>query len=101
MRHVPSAARWRSICPRADLVLHDPLVIYYLVDPSLCTLQEASVAVIKDGYARAMTLNVDAYGKAAYHPDIYKGFDEKQKALVASGVDLSTFHARILQDFNV
>lgn len=90
---------WRRICPHADFVMHDPLVIYYLADSTICTVQEASVAVIKEGYARALTLNVDAYGKKSYHPDEYRNFDGDHKALVASGVDLDVFNMRILRDF--
>ena len=92
---------WRRLCPNAQLVLHDLLAIYYFADPSICVMNSASVAVITDGFARAITLNVDAYGKKQYHPDIYAGFDEKHKTQVASEVDLDAFHTRILRDFDL
>ena len=91
---------WRKDRPRARLVLHDPLVIYYLADPLLCEMKEASVVVITDGYARAMTLNVDAYAKRKYHKDIYADVDETHKARVAFGVDLERFLSQITKDFD-
>ena len=92
---------WREDRPKAELVLHDPLVIYYLADPNICKMNYVSVAVMTDGYGRGMTLNVDAYSKKAYNPEAYFDFDEKRRHLVASAVDRDTFNPRIFNDFNV
>ncbi len=92
---------WRADRPYVPLLLHDALVVYYVADPSICKMNDASVVVMTDGYGRGMTLNVDAYGKKAFNPDAYDGFDEKHRFLVAAAVDRDTFNARILNDFNV
>lgn len=92
---------WRIDRPKARFLLHDPLVIYYLCEPELCTMQPASVVVMTDGYARGMTLNVDAYGKRRFHPEIYAGFDDQRKASVAKAADYATFNRMILDDFSV
>lgn len=92
---------WRADRPSAKLLLHDPLVIYYLDDPSLCGMNPASVAVMTDGFARGMTLNVDAYGKKRMNPAAYADFDGERKALVAQTVDREAFNRRILKDFSV
>ncbi|MBQ8407612.1 MAG: nucleoside hydrolase [Clostridia bacterium] len=92
---------WEADRSKSDLLLHDPLVIYYVADSGICKMNSASVAVITDGYGRGMTLNVDAYGKKAYNPAAYVGFDEKHRTLVAETADRDTFNSRILDDFNV
>lgn len=92
---------WRVDRPQAELVLHDPLVIYYLANPEICNMKSASVAVMTDGYGRGMTLNVDAYGKKAFNPKAYSDFDEDHRCLVASAVDREAFNAQIFEDFNV
>lgn len=94
-------AMWRTECPQASLVLHDPLAVYYLANGGLCSMRAASVIVITDGYARGLTLNVDAYTKKAYNPKAYVGFDDTRKALVATAVDLDAFNALIFNDFHV
>ncbi len=91
---------WRKNCPHASLVLHDPLVVYYVVDPAICDMNRVPVAVITEGYARGLTLNVDAYGKKNYNP-CYAEFDGKRQALVATAVDVDAFFARLLRDFCV
>ena len=91
---------WRVDRPRARLVLHDPLVIYYLNDPLLCEMQEAHVAVLTSGYARGMTLNVEAYAKRKYNT-AYADFCDDRVARVAKSVELSRLHGRIFSDFDV
>ena len=92
---------WRADRPKADLVLHDPLVIYYLASPEICKMNYAPIIVMTDGYARGMTLNVDAYSKKAFNPEIYADFDENHRVLVAEKVDRDIFNSRIFDDFNV
>ncbi|MBQ9806875.1 MAG: nucleoside hydrolase [Clostridia bacterium] len=92
---------WRANLPSAELVLHDPLVIYSLAHKGLCTMNEASVIVLTEGYARGLTFNVDAYRKREYNPEPYAEFDDTHKVLVASAVDLAAFNDRIFSDFNI
>lgn len=89
---------WRKDRPKARLLLHDPLVIYYADDPEICTMRPASVVVMTDGYARGMTLNVDAYGKKRLNPAPYADFDGTRKVLVAADADRQKFNERILRD---
>lgn len=89
---------WRKDRPKARLLLHDPLVIYYADDPEICTMRPASVVVMTDGYARGMTLNVDAYGKKRLNPAPYADFDGTRKVLVAADADREAFNERILRD---
>lgn len=89
---------WRKDRPRAQLLLHDPLVMYYADDPGICDMRSASVVVLTDGYARGMTLNVDAYGKKRFNPEAYTDFDGTQKTLVAAAVKRDVFNARIFAD---
>ena len=92
---------WRCDRPKAKLLLHDPLVIYYLAREDLCSMNEASVIVFTEGYAKGMTFNVDAYKKKKLNPAAYVGFDETHKVRVAFAVDLDAFNALILKDFCV
>ena len=58
---------WKNSSNGALAVLHDPLAVYYAIDPSICTTEEAEIAVCAEGYARGLTLNVNAYGKKSYN----------------------------------
>lgn len=89
---------WKKDRPKAKLLLHDPLVIYYVDDPGICDMEPASVIIMTDGYARGMTLNVDAYGKKHLNPDAYADFDEEHKVLVAAAAKREEFNARIYRD---
>ena len=92
---------WKKDRPKASLLLHDPLVVYYVADPTLCGMKPASVVVMTEGYASGFTFNVDAYGKKAWFPEAYAGFDDTHKVLVAATADRDAFNARILADFTV
>ena len=91
---------WKADRPYAKLLLHDPLVVYYVEDPSLCEMKAAPISVITEGYAVGLTVNVDALGKRRYFPKEYEGFDEKKTSLVAAKGDRDTFNDRIFRDFN-
>ncbi len=67
-------------------VLHDPLAIYYAYDKSICNCETASVTVLTDGFARGLTLNVNAYGKSHMNT-AYKGFDYSKTHTLAKSVD--------------
>ena len=92
---------WRINRPKSKLLLHDPLVVYYVADPTLCDMKTASVVVMTEGYAKGLTLNVNAYGKRRLNPEAYQGFDETRKALVAAKADRDAFNRRILADFDI
>ncbi|MBQ8309919.1 MAG: nucleoside hydrolase [Clostridia bacterium] len=92
-------ALWRLDRPQASLVLHDPLVIYYVADPAVCRMKKASIVVLTDGFAKGMTLNVDAYTKKYLNEEAYLGFDTSKRTLFAYDVDKSAFDERILKDF--
>lgn len=92
---------WRRLCPQAELVLHDPLVLCYVANTALCGMDRAPVVVITEGYARGLTLNVDAYGKKQYNPRAYADFNGERRALVAKTVDVDAFFAQLLRDFTV
>ncbi|MBE6601394.1 MAG: nucleoside hydrolase [Ruminococcaceae bacterium] len=92
---------WEVTHPHTKPVLHDPLAVFYTKYPSVCTMQSASVVVLTEGYARAITLNVDAYSKKKYHPEDYADLNEHRRALVAKEVDLPVFHAHLLRIFTI
>lgn len=79
-------AAWLNRSHRESAFLHDPLVVCCLEEPDVCTFTNASVAVITEGYAKGLTLNVDAYGKARMN-GAYADFDRARKVKVASDVD--------------
>lgn len=89
---------WQVDRPGLKLLLHDPLVVYQLMDPKLCHMQEISVAVLKDGFARGLSLNVDAYAKKWMNQDAYTGFPMK-KCKVAQSVDVNKFLRQMHVDF--
>jgi len=90
---------WRADRPRAELVLHDPLVIYYVADPAVCQMKKAPIVVLTEGFARGMTLNVDAYTKKYLNEEAYLGTDTAKKTLFACDVNKELFDTRILEDF--
>lgn len=91
---------WRVDRPTAKLLLHDPLVVYYVEDPSLCEMKTAHVTVLTEGYAVGLTVNADACGKRRYFPKEYEDFDEQKTVLVAAKGDRDTFNERIFRDFD-
>ena len=91
---------WRKDRPWSKLLLHDPLVVYYTIDPSLCEMKSAPIAVITEGFGIGLTLNVDAHGKRRYFPAQYEGFDPEHKSLVAAKGDRDAFNDLIFKDFD-
>ena len=65
---------WSVVNPDRYPTLHDPLAVYYAVHPEVCVTEKQRIKVLTDGYARGLTLNVDAYNKAYMNPacDGYK-----------------------------
>ena len=67
-------------------ILHDPLVIYYAKNRAVCNIEKTTVATVTEGFARGMTLNVNAYTKAHMN-SAYDGFDLTNTHLTANAVD--------------
>lgn len=91
--------RWHQQHPDEGLVLHDVLVIYYLYDPTICTMQRIRTAVITEGLAKGLTLNIDSYGKT-YLNSIYQTRTPELPVLVASDVDIDKFHQFVRRDIS-
>ena len=88
--------KWQASYPQESLVLHDALAIYYAIAPGICQMRPIRVAVIRDGFAKGLTLNVDAYNKG-YLNNAYRDFDFDHKVLAAEDVDTDLFHKYIRQ----
>ena len=88
---------WYDINNEPRFILHDALVMYYIADSSICTMEPAGIEVICDGAAKGVTFNIDAYTKA-YMNDYYQNRDMSKKALVASSVDLEKFKKYVSRD---
>nr|MBQ5811325.1 nucleoside hydrolase [Clostridia bacterium] len=78
--------KWLAASGADCAVLHDPLAVYYLKHPDICEMSDISVAVVTDGYAKGLTVNVDAYRKAQMN-EAFANFDFSTKAKVAKSVD--------------
>ncbi len=59
---------WSVVNPDRYPTLHDPLAVYYAVHPEVCEVEKQRIAVLTEGYARGLTLNIDAYNKAYMNP---------------------------------
>ena len=81
---------WSIVNPDRYPTLHDPLAIYYAVCPEICDVEKQRIAVLTEGYARGLTLNVDAYNKA-YMNSACKAIKENHRTTVAKDVDTRTF----------
>ena len=77
--------------------LHDPLALAYSLNGELCSLVPARVAVVTDGPARGLTLNLDEYSKAWMNP-LYRDYSPKTQ-LVAKDADYGSMMARFLRLF--
>lgn len=86
---------WREAVTDRLPALHDPLAIYYAVCPDICKMVEQRIAVITQGAARGLTLNIDAYGKAYMNFAASIAADHATK--VAFDVDAERF-MRIFMD---
>ena len=90
---------WKVDRPNSKFLLHDPLVIYYAEDETICQTEDAAIAVITDGFAKGMTLNVKAYGKKWLNKSAYVDFDMTHTANVARTANRVEFNKRILKDY--
>lgn len=76
---------WREENSDRCPVLHDPLVIAYVCDRAICSTELHPVAVVTDGIARGITLNLDEYTKAYMNPAC-QALDQNRRARVARSV---------------
>lgn len=81
-------------------MLHDPLTVLCAVDPAYCEYKSAPVAVVTDGFARGMTVNIPEYGKAGMSAE-YVGFDFDRKHTLASSVDRDAVIGRFMKCFKL
>ena len=68
-------------------VLHDPLAILFALDKTVCKCEYSPVAVIDDGAARGITLNVSAYKRTNLNEEFYKSFNFERTHTLAKSVD--------------
>ena len=81
---------WSVVNPDRYPTLHDPLAVYYAVHPEVCEVDQQRIAVLTDGYARGLTLNVDAYNKAYMNPACGDVCD-MDGVVVAKNIDARAF----------
>ncbi len=88
---------WSKANPDRYPTLHDPLAIEYAVNTEICRAERARVAVLTEGYARGLTLNVDAYNKD-YLNSIYSE-NKINTVTVAKDIDAEDFIDKFLNEF--
>lgn len=88
---------WSVVNPGRCPTLHDPLAIEYALNGNVCEVERARIKVLTEGYARGLTLNVDAYDKDYLNP-IYAG-NTVNKVIVAKDVNAGAFIEKFLNVF--
>ena len=88
---------WSVVNPDRYPTLHDPLAIEYAVNPEVCDTESARVKVIRDGFARGLTLNVDGYNKDYMNP-VYAD-NRVNEVVVAKDIDAKAFTEKFLEVF--
>lgn len=90
---------WKQACQNPPFILHDALVMHYIADESICTMEKACVKVLTQGAPRGVTFNIDAYKKAYMNP-YFNDIDTSSKICVASDVQVEEFISRVIQDIS-
>lgn len=90
---------WKAESRGSLGVLHDPLALLCAIDPTYCHYKSAPVAVVTEGLARGMTVDIDEYGKAHLNAD-YKSFDFGKKQELACSVDRDAVIERFMRCFD-
>ena len=90
---------WSVVNPDRYPTLHDPLAVYYAIHPETLLMERQRIAVITDGYARGLTLNIDAYNKAYMNPACDE-LDKSHTALVAKSIDAKAFICKFTEAFS-
>lgn len=88
---------WSAVNQGRCPTLHDPLAIDYALSSEVCEVEKARVKVMTEGYARGLTLNVDAYDKDYLNP-IYAE-NTVNKVVVAKDVKAKEFIEKFLRKF--
>lgn len=88
---------WSVVNPDRYPTLHDPLAIEYAANPEVCDTERARVKVIRDGFARGLTLNVDGYNKDYMNP-VYAE-NKVNEVVVAKDIDAKAFTEKFLEVF--
>lgn len=81
---------WREATPDRLPALHDPLAIYYAINPDVCKLKKQRIVTVTEGFARGLTLNVTEYNKAWMNP-AYESEEQIPLHAVAYDVDKEHF----------
>ena len=81
---------WSVVNPDRYPTLHDPLAVYYAVHPEVCEVEKQRIAVLTDGHARGLTLNIDAYNKAYMNPAC-GDIGDTDGVVVAKNIDARAF----------
>lgn len=78
---------WKKTC-WFNPVLHDPLAVYYAIDPSICELENVwSEIELNGSITRGLTVNRDHFLKYLEHP-----LENKHRILVTKKVDVTRFN---------
>lgn len=88
---------WLEANPKAALMFHDVLTVYFAMDETICSMERARVTVVTEGPAKGLTLNTDAYGKRKMN-EAYRGCELQEPVRFASGVDRERFYRQLQQD---
>ena len=92
-------AKWKYASGKAAGILHDPLAVYYAENNGVCECENAPVAVITDGYARGLTLNVTAYKRSDFNAS-YSDFDFNRTHTLAKTVNRDLIVSEFMKCFN-
>ena len=90
---------WSVVNPDRYPTLHDPLAVYYAVHPDVCEVEKQRIAVLTEGYAKGLTLNLDAYNKAYMNPAC-DSLDKAHTVIVAKKIDAKKFIDIFIHSFN-
>lgn len=78
---------WKKTC-WFNPVLHDPLAVYYAIDPSICELEKVwSEIELNGSITRGLTVNRDHFLKYLEYP-----LENKHRILVTKTVDVNRFN---------
>lgn len=91
---------WSVVNPDRYPTLHDPLAVYYAIHPEVLEIERQRIAVITEGYARGLTLNLDAYNKAYMNP-VCDALDASHTALVAKEIEARKFIDTFIKIFSM
>lgn len=83
-----------------QVFLHDPLAVYYAINPLVCEMDETRVEVIDTDACRGLTFNLKEYNKEYLNP-YCKKFENKKSVKVAKSVKKKEFIDLFMKIFNI